>query len=112
VNILTQPRQHIPPAKAVFVGIDVLLAVRLLNTVFDHIPCDAWACKAAGEVSSDYDALLDLFESLGNFLGRLDIYINIPPTQIMTDIIVKIMVQLLSVLVLAKKQIKRGRGSK
>jgi hypothetical protein len=65
--------------------------------------------QAASAVSSDYDDLLDLFERLGNFLKRLDIYINIPPTETMTNIIVKIMVELLSVLVLAKKKIKRGR---
>jgi hypothetical protein len=65
--------------------------------------------QAASAVSSDYDDLLDLFERLGNFLKRLDVYINIPPTETMTNIIVKIMVELLSVLVLAKKKIKRGR---
>jgi hypothetical protein len=68
-------------------------------------------CQAASEVSSDHDDLLDLFERLGNFLKRLDVYIDIPPTEMMTDIIVKIMVELLSVLILAKKQIKRGRFS-
>ena len=36
----------------------------------------------------------------------------IPPTPIMTDIIIKIMVQLLSVLALATKQINQGRFSK
>jgi hypothetical protein len=65
--------------------------------------------QAASAVSSDYDDLLDLFERLGNFLKRLDVYINIPPTEMITDVIVKIMVELLSVLVLAKKQIERGR---
>ena len=67
--------------------------------------------QAASEVGSDYDDLIDLFECLGNFLKRLDVYIEIPPTQVMTDIIVKIMIELLSVLVLAKKQIKRCRFS-
>ena len=81
------------------------------NTVLDHIPCDPRAYQAAREVSSDYDALLDHFECLGNFLKRLNVYIDIPPTQLMTDVIVKIMVELLSVLVLAKKQIKQGRFS-
>ena len=33
----------------------------------------------------------------------------IPPTPIMTEVIVKIMVELLSVLALASKQIKEGR---
>ncbi|KAI9454798.1 hypothetical protein F5148DRAFT_415117 [Russula earlei] len=79
-----------PPAKAIFVGIDVLLA-------------------AASGVSSSYDALLDLFDYLGNFLKRLEIYTNIPPTSLMTDMIVKIMVKLLAVLGLATKQIKHGR---
>jgi hypothetical protein len=37
---------------------------------------------------------------------------TIPPTQMMTDLIVKIMVELLSVLALATKQIKQGRFSK
>ena len=69
-------------------------------------------CQAAVGVTSSYDALLDLFECLGNFLKRLEVYTTIPPTPIMTDIIIKIMVQLLSVLALATKQIKEGRFSK
>ena len=68
--------------------------------------------QAVSGVSSSYDALLDLFECLGNFLERLQIYTTIPPTPIVTDIIIKIMVELLSVLALATKQIKQGRFSK
>jgi hypothetical protein len=49
---------------------------------------------------------------LSSFLKRLEIYTNIPPTPIMTDIIVKIIVELLSVLSLATKQIRQGRFSK
>ena len=55
---------------------------------------------------------MDLFECLGNFLKRLEIYTTIPPTPMMTNIIVKIMVELLSVLALATKQIKQGRLSR
>jgi|SRR6267142_601090 len=94
---------------AIFTGIDVLLTVCLFDTVVDQISCDARVCQVANEVSSDYDDLLDIFEDLGNFLKRLDDYVDIPPTQKITDVIVKIMVELLSVLVLAKKQIERGR---
>ena len=36
----------------------------------------------------------------------------IPPTPALTDIIVKIMIEILSVLALATKQIKEGRFSK
>ena len=54
---------------------------------------------------------MDLFEHLGSFVKRLDIYTKIDLTPIMTDIIVKIMVQLLSVLALATKQISQKRFS-
>jgi hypothetical protein len=59
-----------------------------------------------------YDALLELFECLGSFLKRLEIYTTIPPNTIMTEVIVKIMLELLSVLALASKQIIQGRLSK
>ena len=68
--------------------------------------------QAAGGVSSSYDALLDLFECVGNFLKRLEIYTTIPPTTMMTDIVVKITLEVLSVLALATRQIKLGRFSK
>lgn len=55
---------------------------------------------------------MDLFEYLGSFVKRLDIYTKIDLTPIMTDIVVKIMVQLLSVLALATKQISQKRFSK
>ena len=58
-----------------------------------------------------YDALLELFESLGNFVQRLDIYTKMTPTRVMTETIVKIIVALLSALALATKQIKQGRLS-
>jgi hypothetical protein len=49
---------------------------------------------------------------LGKFLKRLEIYTMTPPTPIMTDVIIKIMVELLSVLALATKQVRQGRFSK
>jgi hypothetical protein len=68
--------------------------------------------QAANSVTSSYDALVDLFECIGNFLKRLRIYTDIPLTTSMTDIIGQIMVELLSVFALATKQIKQGRFSK
>lgn len=67
--------------------------------------------QAVKDVSASYDALIDLFESIENFLNRFDIYTKIPPTAAMTDIIVKIMVELLSTLALATRQVKQGRLS-
>ncbi|KAH8980105.1 hypothetical protein EDB92DRAFT_303341 [Lactarius akahatsu] len=81
------------PAKAIFAGVDVLIAT-------------------ANSVSSSYDALVDLFECLGNFLKRLQIYTDLPLTHPMREISVKIMVELLSVLALATKQVKQGRFKK
>ena len=82
-----------------------------LELVLQTVSCNEWVSQAASGVTSSYDTLVDLFECLGNFLKRLEIYTTIPPTPIMTDIIIKVMVQLLSVLALATKQIKQGRFS-
>ncbi|KAH9046109.1 hypothetical protein EDB84DRAFT_714921 [Lactarius hengduanensis] len=94
-GILGEATSLIPfqPAKLVFVGINVLFT-------------------AAEGVSASYDALLELFECIGNFLKRLEIYTKIDLSPLMTEIIVKIMVELLSILSQAKKQIKQGRFSK
>jgi hypothetical protein len=51
---------------------------------------------------------LNLFECLGNFLKRLEVYTTIPPTPMMMDLIIKIMVELLSVLALATNKLSRG----
>ena len=68
--------------------------------------------QTANKVTSSYDALLELFECLGNFLNRLEIYTTIPPTPILTEAVVNIMVESLSVLALASNQIKQGRFGK
>ena len=67
--------------------------------------------QSVKDVSASYDALVDLFESIENFLGRLDIYTRIPITTAMTHIIIKIMVEVLATLALATRQVKQGRLS-
>src|ERR1700755_1064105 len=79
---------------------------------FNQFPCDILVFQAASGVTSMYDDVLNLFECLGNFLKRLEVYTTIPPTPMMADIIVKVMVELISVLALTTKQIKQGRFSK
>ena len=61
---------------------------------------------------ASYDALVDIFECIENFLRRLRIYTDIPLTPTMSEVVIKILVEILSVLALATKQIKRGRFSK
>ena len=63
------------------------------------------------DVSASYDALIDLFASFENFLSRLSIYTGVTPTPELTNILVKIVVELLSTLALATKQVKQGRLS-
>jgi hypothetical protein len=60
---------------------------------------------------ASYDALVDLFVSFENFLTRLDIYVGLPPTPALTNVLVKINVELISTLALATKQVKQGRFS-
>ncbi|KAN0107420.1 hypothetical protein V8E52_010168 [Russula decolorans] len=66
-----------PPAKAVFTGIRVLLAT-------------------AKDISTSYDALVDLFASFENFLSKLRTYTEIPPTAL-TNFLVKIIVVIFSI---------------
>ena len=60
---------------------------------------------------ASYDALVDLFTSFENFLSRLSIYAAIPPTPAVANVLVKIIVELISTLALATKQVKQGRFS-
>ncbi|KAI9429374.1 hypothetical protein H4582DRAFT_2131029, partial [Lactarius indigo] len=68
-----------PPAKAIFTGIGILL-------------------QAVKGVRASQDALADLFVRMEYFFKRLERYIDVRPTAAMTDIIVKIMVEVLSIL--------------
>ena len=67
--------------------------------------------KAVKGVDASYEALAHLLELIEHFLKRLDIYSRVSPTPAMTEIVVKILVELLSILALATKQIQQGRLS-
>ena len=70
-------------------------------------------CKhqAIKDVSASYDALLELFGLMENFLRRLNIYIKFQSATALTEIVVKILVELLATLALATQQVKQGRLS-
>jgi hypothetical protein len=69
--------------------------------------------QAAIGISTNYDALLDVFECVSNLLRRLHTYTEmIPLFPMMSDTVAKIMGEVLAVLALATKQIKQGRLSK
>ena len=102
--------QPFPPANAIFAGIAILLSVRPL---FDPICIlrNIRVLQAVKDISASYDALVDLFASFENFLSRLHIYIGVPPTPALTNILVRIITEMLSTLALATKQVKQGRFS-
>ncbi|KAI0300207.1 hypothetical protein BC826DRAFT_931747, partial [Russula brevipes] len=81
------------PAKVIFAGIGVLLLT-------------------ARDVEASQNVLVDLFERIENFFRRLESYTAVAPTAAMTDIIVKIMVEVLSILAIMTKDIKEKRAKK
>jgi hypothetical protein len=67
--------------------------------------------QAVKDVSAAQETLIDIFERIENFFKRLETYTEVPPTAAMTDIIVKIMVEVLNVFAIATKEIRQGRTS-
>jgi hypothetical protein len=63
------------------------------------------------DVRASQDNLIDIFERMENFFLRLEIYTEVSPTSEMIDIIVKILVEVLSIIAIATKDIKQGRTS-
>lgn len=100
-----------PPAKAVFSAIDILLTVCNSLLISAQLPFHLQNCQTAKDVRESYNALVEIFECIENFLRRLSIYTKIPPTSAMSEMAVKIMAELITVLALATKQMKQGRFS-
>jgi len=98
--------------KAIHTGLGILLSVcAFLSSLSTHLSV-IQSYQAVKGVLDDYDTLADLLESVNHFLNRLDIYTKIPPTVSMTEIIIKILVELLSTLALATKKLRQGKLSK
>ncbi len=97
--------------KAIHTGIGILLSVcAFLSSLIAHLR-DIRTYQAVKGVLDDYGTLAELLESVKHFLDRLDIYTKITPTVSLTEMIVKILVELLSILALATKQIQQGKLS-
>jgi hypothetical protein len=102
---------------AVLTGFDVLLTVayvRPLNVLFNQVPCDIKLHQRATKVflgdDQVYDALIKLFEDLMGFLKHLEIYMEMQLSTMMTDFIVEILCEALSVVSLATGEIKNEKG--
>ncbi|KAI9463514.1 hypothetical protein F5148DRAFT_1368876, partial [Russula earlei] len=81
-----------PPAGVVFGAIGVLLST-------------------AKAVSSGEGALVSLFGRIESFFRRLEVYIEVPSIAGMKDTMVRIMMEVLSILAIATKEIKRNRAT-
>ncbi len=65
----------------------------------------------AKDASASRNKLIDIFNRIECFFHRLEIYISITPTTAMTNVIVEIMVEVLTILRIVTKEVKRGRFS-
>jgi len=63
-------------------------------------------------VRGSHDALIELFERIESFFKRLGVYIQISLTAEMTEVFVKIVAEVLSILSIATKEVNRKRASK
>ena len=55
--------------------------------------------------------LIDIFVRIESFFKRVESYTEVRPTAAMTDVIVNIMIEVLSILAIATNKIKQGRLS-
>ncbi|KAH9047977.1 ankyrin repeat-containing domain protein [Lactarius deliciosus] len=79
-----------PPTKIIFSGIGILLV-------------------AAKSTVASRDVLVELFDRTESFFRRLKTYTEVPPTQAVMDVLVKIMAEVLSILAIATKGVKERR---
>jgi hypothetical protein len=62
-------------------------------------------------VDASQDVLIDIFVRIESFFKRIESYTELPPTDAMTDVIVKIIIEVLSILAIATKEVNQGRSS-
>ena len=73
--------------------------------------CNTYASQTAKDVRASQDTLIDVFERIEMFFRRLEIYTEVQPTAEMMNIIIQIIVEVISILGIATKEIKRSRIS-
>lgn len=71
--------------------------------------CELTSFEAAKEVSRSYDTIVDLLGSLNDTLERLKVHLQHTITAPLRKIIVDALVQLLSILAMARNMISEGR---
>jgi hypothetical protein len=100
--------QVFSPAKPIFVGVGVLLSVRISLNISARPYTNAYISQTVKDVRGSQDTLVDVFERIESFLRRLEIYTEVRPTSEMMNTVIQIMVEVLSILGIATKEIKDG----
>ena len=72
---------------------------------------NTYISQVAKDVRASQDTLADIFERIGMFFRRLEMYTEVPLTTEMIDITIQIMVEVLFILGVATKEINQGRTS-
>ena len=103
--------QVFSPAQVIFAGVGVLLSVSILFDRHRMPFLHQSLSQAAKDVEASQDALVDLFGCIESFFKRLESYTAVQPTDAMTEITVKIMVEVLNIFAIATKEMKQGRAS-
>jgi len=67
--------------------------------------------QAVRDARASHSTIIDIFQRMESFFLCLDIYIEVQPTTEMMDIIIEIMVEVLSILAIATKNINQYRIS-
>ena len=73
---------------------------------------NTYTSQAAKDVRASQGTLVDVFERIEMFFRRVEVYTEVRPTAEMMDIIIQIMVEVLSFLGIATKEIRQSRISK
>ncbi|KAH9016034.1 hypothetical protein EDB85DRAFT_2156239 [Lactarius pseudohatsudake] len=94
---------------AIFAGAGILLlvAITLDHPYVDY--SDAKRTQVAKDVTASQDALVDIFERIESLLEE---HSEVPTTEAMRDIVVKIMAEVLGILGIVTKEMKQGRAKR
>ena len=67
--------------------------------------------QAAKDTVASREVLIELFDRIEGFFSRLKIHTEVPPTAAITNVMAKIMAEVLHMLAIATKHIGQGRTS-
>jgi nitrogen-specific signal transduction histidine kinase len=82
--------------------------VRILLNISPGQYTNAYISQTVKDVRDSQDTVVDAFERIESFIRRLEIYTEVRPTTEMMDTNIQIMVEIISILGIATKEIKQS----